>query len=348
MRRILSLDDAIVMRMMNRQFTLANHPMDSFVNGKTIRSSGPIKVIGVGGCGINMAQHLIKTDVNEVDVLCANTDIESLLKMPPRQRIQLGTSGLGSRRNRERARMSALPSLDLVRQAISGTRILFIAAGMGGGTGSAVAPLIAQLAREMGIVTVGVVVTPFKFEGTRSRTNSELALTQMDTCTNMLIVVSNERILEVLDDRVSQEQAFSVVNDVLKNAVHALTAIYAVFPTSSEASDDVSKTWVSGRALAAMATATGPHRVSNAVKRSFECALLEDRDLRTAKMIVVVLISAKGSLLPHEISHARNVVLDHVSADTNFALRLDCDNTLEDQVRAAILVTGIEPCTARS
>ncbi len=178
-----------------------------------------IKVIGVGGGGSNAVDHMIRCQVQGVEFICANTDAQALNKTAAHRTIQLGQSGLGAGSKPEKGRIAAEMAESDIRAAIEGAHMLFITAGMGGGTGTGAAPLIAKLAKEMGILTVGVVTKPFDWEGKRRTDNAEAGLSELEANVDSLIVVLNDKLLEVMVDDVSQDEAFAEANDVLKNAV---------------------------------------------------------------------------------------------------------------------------------
>ncbi|MDP2021997.1 MAG: cell division protein FtsZ, partial [Hydrogenophaga sp.] len=173
-----------------------------------------IKVIGVGGGGGNAVEHMITRGVQGVEFICANTDAQALARSATSRTIQLGTSGLGAGSKPEKGRDAAELAIDEIRSAIEGAHMLFITAGMGGGTGTGAAPVIARVAKEMGILTVGVVTKPFDWEGGRRMTNADSGLAELEANVDSLIVILNEKLLEVLGDDVTQDEAFAHANDV--------------------------------------------------------------------------------------------------------------------------------------
>ena len=187
-----------------------------------------IKVIGVGGGGGNAVEHMIQTAVGGVEFICANTDAQALSRSTAHKTIQLGGTGLGAGSKPDKGREAAEQAEADIRTAIDGAHMLFITAGMGGGTGTGAAPIIAKVAKEMGILTVGVVTKPFDFEGGRRMSNADAGLQELEANVDSLIVVLNEKLLEVLGDDVSQDEAFAHANDVLKNAVGGIAEIINV------------------------------------------------------------------------------------------------------------------------
>ena len=184
-----------------------------------------IKVIGVGGGGGNAVEHMLNEGVQGVEFVCANTDAQALNRSGATQIIQLGGKGLGAGGKPEVGRAAAEEAIEEIKAAISGANMLFITAGMGGGTGTGAAPVIARVAKEMGILTVGVVTKPFEFEGNRRMKSADAGVQELEANVDSLIVVLNEKLLEVLGDDVTQDQAFAYANDVLKNAVGGISDI---------------------------------------------------------------------------------------------------------------------------
>ena len=184
-----------------------------------------IKVIGVGGGGGNAVEHMIARQVQGVEFICANTDAQALSRSSASRTIQLGNTGLGAGSKPEKARDAAELAVDEIRSAIDGAHMLFITAGMGGGTGTGAAPVIARVAKEMGILTVGVVTKPFDWEGGRRMSNADSGLAELEANVDSLIVVLNEKLLDVLGEDITQDEAFAHANDVLKNAVGGIAEI---------------------------------------------------------------------------------------------------------------------------
>jgi cell division protein FtsZ len=236
-------------------------------------------VIGVGRCGRNAVEHLIKSGVTGVECIFANADGDAVN-----------------------------PALHEMVAAISGAKVLFIVAGLGGHTGGAYANLIASAAREMGIHTFGVVFTPFEFEGQRRIARAVASLRLLNESLNMMTVVSNDRLL-ALGENVSQEAAFSMANEVLINAVRGMVDIAAEQPrlTTSEGFFRVLRT--PGRALIGCVSAVGPFRAGIAIARALECPLVAEQDLFNAKAVLILLVAAEKSLELGEFLHARNIIL---------------------------------------
>jgi cell division protein FtsZ len=184
-----------------------------------------IKVIGVGGGGGNAVEHMLEGRMNGVEFIAANTDAQALASSRADHIVQLGESGLGAGAKPEVGKTTAEASTERIREVIEGADLLFITAGMGGGTGTGAAPVIAKVAKDMGILTVGVVTKPFDFEGSRRTKIADTGLAELEASVDSLIVVLNDRLLDVLGDDATQEQAFSYGNDVLKNAVGGISDV---------------------------------------------------------------------------------------------------------------------------
>ncbi|MFN8894278.1 MAG: cell division protein FtsZ, partial [Betaproteobacteria bacterium] len=226
-----------------------------------------IKVIGVGGGGGNAVEHMISQGVQGVEFICANTDAQALHRSSAGTLVQLGTTGLGAGSKPEMGRVSAEEAESRIREAIAGAHMLFITAGMGGGTGTGAAPVIARVAKEMGILTVGVVTKPFEFEGRRRGKQADDGVAELEANVDSLIVVLNEKLLEVMGDDVTQEQAFAHANDVLKNAVGGISDIIHIPGLVNVDFEDV-KTVMSepGKAMMGTAVAGGPDRAAKAAE----------------------------------------------------------------------------------
>src|SRR5256885_6425871 len=219
-----------------------------------------IKVIGVGGGGGNAVHHMIAQGVQGVEFICANTDAQALNRSASHQLIQLGSTGLGAGAKPEAGREPGEEAVDRIRQSIHGANMLFITAGMGGGTGTGAAPVIARVAKEMGILTVGVVTKPFDFEGARRMKAADAGLAELEANVDSLIVILNEKLLDVLGDDVTQDQAFAHANDVLKNAVGGISDIIHIPGLVNVDFEDV-KTVMSepGKAMMGTAGRNPPH-----------------------------------------------------------------------------------------
>jgi len=301
-----------------------------------------IKVIGVGGGGGNAVEHMISTRVQGVEFICANTDAQALSRGAAHKVIQLGTSGLGAGSKPDKGREAAELAEADIRAAIDGAHMLFITAGMGGGTGTGAAPVIARVAKEMGILTVGVVTKPFDFEGGRRMANADAGLAELEANVDSLIVVLNEKLLEVLGDDVTQDEAFAHANDVLKNAVGGIAEIINVPGHVNVDFEDVRTVMGEpGKAMMGTAKASGPDRARIAAEQAVACPLLEGIDLSGAKGVLVLISAAKGSLKLSESKQAMNTIRAYASPDAHVIYGTAYDEELGEDIRVTVVATGL-------
>ena len=301
-----------------------------------------IKVIGVGGGGGNAVEHMILSSVDNVEFICANTDAQALSRSSAHKTIQLGATGLGAGSKPDKGREAAEMAEADIRDAIQGAHMLFITAGMGGGTGTGAAPIIARVAKDMGILTVGVVTKPFDFEGGRRMANADVGLTELEANVDSLIVVLNEKLLEVLGDDVSQEEAFAQANDVLKNAVGGIAEIINVPGHVNVDFEDVRTVMGEpGKAMMGTAMAKGPDRARIAAEQAVACPLLEGIDLSGAKGVLVLITAAKGSLKLSESKLAMNTIRAFASPDAHVIYGTANDDSLGEEIRVTVVATGL-------
>jgi cell division protein FtsZ len=301
-----------------------------------------IKVIGVGGGGGNAVEHMIQMGVQGVEFICANTDAQVLNGHGAHCVIPLGRTGLGAGGMPERGRESAELAIDDIRAAISGAHMLFITAGMGGGTGTGAAPVIARVAREMGILTVGVVTKPFEFEGNKRMKNAEAGMAELEANVDSLIVVLNQKLQEVLGDDATEEEAFASANDVLKNAVGGIAEIINVKGHVNVDFEDVRTVMGEpGKAMMGTAQATGPDRARIAAEQAVACPLLEGVDLSGARGVLVLISAAKGSLKLRESSLAMNTIRNFASEDATVIYGTAQDDSLGESIRVTVIATGL-------
>lgn len=307
-----------------------------------------IKVIGVGGGGGNAVDHMINEGVQGVEFICANTDAQALHRSRANQLIQLGTTGLGAGSKPVAGQAAAEEAVDRIRQSIEGANMIFLTAGMGGGTGTGAAPVIARVAKEMGILTVGVVTKPFEFEGGRRMKQAEAGLQELEANVDSLIVVLNEKLLEVLGDDVAQEEAFKEANDVLKNAVGGIADIIHVDASINVDFEDV-KTVMSepGKAMMGTAIAAGPDRANKAADLAVACPLLEGVDLSGARGVLVLIAASKASLKLSESRNAMNTIRRYAAEDAHVIFGAAYDESLGDKLRVTVIATGLAPAQKR-
>jgi len=301
-----------------------------------------IKVIGVGGGGGNAVEHMIQRRVQGVEFVCANTDAQALSRSAAHRTIQLGQSGLGAGSKPDKGREAAELAVDDIRDAIAGSHMLFITAGMGGGTGTGAAPVIARVAKEMGILTVGVVTKPFDWEGRRRMTNADDGLAELEANVDSLIVVLNEKLLDVLGEEITQDEAFAHANDVLKNAVGGIAEIINEYGEVNVDFEDVRTVMGEpGKAMMGTAVASGPDRARIAAEQAVACPLLEGVDLSGAKGVLVLVTAAKGSLKLSESRLAMTTINAYASPDAHVIYGAAYDDTLGDNIRVTVVATGL-------
>jgi cell division protein FtsZ len=307
-----------------------------------------IKVMGVGGGGGNAVEHMISRAVTGVEFICANTDAQALNRSSAHNVIQLGHSGLGAGAKPEAGKLAAEEAIDRIREAIDGAHMLFLTAGMGGGTGTGAAPVIARIAKEMGILTVGVVTKPFDFEGNRRMKSAEIGVAELEANVDSLIVVLNEKLLEVLGDDVTQEDAFAHANDVLRNAVGGISDVIHVPGLVNVDFEDV-KTVMSepGKAMMGTAQAGGPDRATKAAEMAVACPLLEGIDLSGARGVLVLIAAAKSNFKLSESRNAMNTIRRYAADDAHVIYGTAYDDTLGDQLRVTVIATGLSPASRR-
>jgi cell division protein FtsZ len=301
-----------------------------------------IKVIGVGGGGSNAVEHMIQSRVQGVEFICANTDAQALARSSAHRLIQLGRTGLGAGSKPDKGREAALMAEADIREAIQGAHMLFITAGMGGGTGTGAAPVIAKMAKEMGILTVGVVTKPFEWEGGRRMANAEEGLAELEQSVDSLIVVLNDKLHEELGEDVTQDEAFAAANDVLKNAVGGIAEIINVEALVNVDFEDVRTVMGEpGKAMMGTAVASGPDRARIAAEQAVACPLLEGVDMRGAKGVLVLISAAKGSLKLAESKLAMNTIRAFAAPDAHVIYGTAYDESLGDALRVTVVATGL-------
>jgi cell division protein FtsZ len=301
-----------------------------------------IKVIGVGGGGGNAVEHMIAQGVQGVDFICANTDAQALNRSGAGALVQLGATGLGAGSKPDVGRVSAEEAEERIRAAITGANMLFITAGMGGGTGTGAAPVIARIAKDMGILTVGVVTKPFEFEGKRRSKQADDGVAELEANVDSLIVVLNEKLLEVMGDDVTQEEAFAHANDVLKNAVGGISDIIHIPGLVNVDFEDV-KTVMSepGKAMMGTATASGTNRATKAAEAAVACPLLEGIDLSGARGVLVLIAASKAEFKLSESRNAMNTIRRYAAEDAHVIYGTAYDESLGDQLRVTVIATGL-------
>jgi cell division protein FtsZ len=309
-----------------------------------IPQSAVIKVIGVGGGGGNAVHHMISNQVDGVDFICANTDSQALSNLKAKTVLQMGTSitrGLGAGANPEIGRQAALEDREQIADILSGADMVFITAGMGGGTGTGAAPIVAEVAREMGILTVAVVTRPFPFEGKKRSSIAEQGIERLSASVDSLITIPNEKLLEVLGKEASLLEAFKAANDVLLGAVKGIADLI-MHPGMINVDFADVKTVMSEMGMAMMGTgfASGEDRAREAAESAIRSPLLEDVNLQGARGILVN-ITAGENLSLGEFSEVGDTVEEFASDDATVVVGTVIDPTLGDEMRVTVVATGL-------
>jgi cell division protein FtsZ len=310
-----------------------------------------IKVIGVGGGGGNAVGHMVNASIDGVEFICANTDAQALKSSGARTTLQLGasvTKGLGAGANPELGRQAALEDRERIVEILDGADMVFITCGMGGGTGTGAAPVVAQLAKEMNVLTVAVVTKPFPFEGRRRMQVALKGIEDLSQYVDSLITVPNEKLLTVLGREVTLLNAFKAANDVLQGAVQGIADLITRPGLINVDFADV-RTVMSEMGMAMMGTGTarGDDRAQAAAESAINNPLLEDVNLSGACGILVN-VTAGPNLTMREFDEIGRVVHDFASEDATVVLGTALDPEMQDDVRVTVVATGLNRAAARA
>jgi len=317
----------------------------------TQSQSAVIKVIGVGGGGGNAVEHMVQANLEGVDFICVNTDAQALKNSSAKTAIQIGndiTKGLGAGANPEIGRESALEDRERIQELLSGTDMVFITAGMGGGTGTGGAPIVAQIAKEMGILTVAVVTRPFKFEGNKRITIATDGIDELKGYVDSLITIPNEKLLSVLGKNVSLLDAFKAGNDVLLGAVQGIAELITCPGLINVDFADV-RTVMSemGMAMMGSGTASGEDRAREAAEAAIASPLLEDINLSGARGILVN-VTAGMDMSIGEFEEVGNTVKEFASDDATVVVGTVIDPEMSGELRVTVVATGLGRETSRT
>jgi cell division protein FtsZ len=310
--------------------------VDQDTAGKTI-----IKVVGVGGAGGNAVQHMIRRGVDGVEFICMNTDAGALQRSAASINLQLGSSGLGAGAKPEIGAASAQEARARIADSLQGAHMVFITAGMGGGTGTGAAPIVAQVAKEMGILTVGVISKPFDFEGVKRLKVAEDGAHELEAHVDSLIVVLNEKLFEVMGEDAEFDKAFACADDVLHNAVSGIAEIINVQGLINVDFEDV-KTVMGeqGKAMMGTATVSGMDRARLAAEAAVASPLLEGVDLSGARGVLVN-ITASRSLKLSETREVMAAIRGYAADDATVIFGTVYDDSLGDALRVTVVATGL-------
>ena len=300
-----------------------------------------IKVVGVGGAGGNAVAHMIRNGVQGVDFICCNTDSQALAATMAPVQIRLGRTGLGAGAKPDQGRAAAETAREEIRAALNGANMVFITAGMGGGTGTGASPIVAEVAKELGILTVGVVTKPFSFEGGRRLKMSEDGIEELSKHVHSLIVVLNENLYELMDEDATQEDCFKSADDVLYNACAGIAEIINVEGNINVDFEDV-KTIMGeqGKAMMGTAVASGQDRAIKAAQQAVSCPLLEGIDLQGARGVLVN-ITASRSLKMRETREIMDHIRSFAADDATVIFGTAYDEAMGDSLRVTVVATGL-------
>ena len=305
------------------------------------KKSTVIKVVGVGGAGGNAVSHMIRAGVKGLDFICCNTDAQALAATNAPVQIRLGSSGLGAGAKPDQGRAAAESAREEIRAALAGAHMVFITAGMGGGTGTGAGPIVAEVAKDLGILTVGVVTKPFSFEGSRRMKMSEEGIEELSKHVHSLIVVLNENLYELMDEDATQADCFKAADDVLHNACAGIAEIINVEGNVNVDFQDV-KTIMGeqGQAMMGTAIASGPDRAKIAAEQAVACPLLEGVDLNGVRGVLVN-ITASSSLKMKETRAVMDHIQSFASADATVIFGTAYDDSMGDNLRVTVVATGL-------
>ena len=309
-----------------------------------------IKVIGVGGGGSNAVNRMIRAKVEGVEFIAANTDQQALQLSSAPVKLQLGaklTKGLGAGANPDIGRKAALEDTEKIIEILEGADMVFVTAGLGGGTGSGAAPVVASLASELGALSVAVVTKPFHFEGKRRMVQAEQALSELVGCLDTVIVIPNERLISTIEKGTSFFEAFRIADDVLRQAVQGISDIITIPGIINRDFADV-KTILKGMGYAVMGTAmaSGPDRAVEAANRAINSPLLEDNCIQGAHGILIN-ISGSSSMSLHEVNEASLVIQKAAHENANIIFGAVQEESLKDQVKITVIAAGFKEAPAR-
>jgi cell division protein FtsZ len=307
-----------------------------------------IKVIGVGGGGGNAVNRMIQAGIKGIEFLVANTDVQAMRAALAPAKIQIGaklTKGLGAGANPEVGKQAALEDTDRILEALSGADMIFITTGMGGGTGTGAAPIIASLAAELGALTVAVVTKPFGFEGKRRRVQAEQGIRSLRDTVDTLITIPNERLLNFVERGTSLGDAFKMADDILRQAVQGIADLITVPGEINLDFADV-KTIMHGMGMALMGTgvSSGEHRAVEAAQRAISSPLLEEASIEGAKGVLINITGGTDMTL-FEVHEAASIIQEAADEEANIIFGTVIDPKMKDEVKVTVIATGFDAAT---
>ena len=307
-----------------------------------------IKVIGVGGGGGNAVNRMIQAGIKGIEFLVANTDVQAMRTALAPTKLQIGaklTKGLGAGANPDIGKQAALEDTERILEALSGADMIFITTGMGGGTGTGAAPIIASLAAELGALTVAVVTKPFNFEGKRRRVQAEQGIRQLRDSVDTLITIPNERLLNFVDRATSLGEAFKIADDILRQAVQGIADLITVPGEINLDFADV-KTIMHGMGMALMGTgvSSGEHRAVEAAQRAISSPLLEEASIEGAKGVLINVTGGPDMTL-FEVHEAASIIQEAADEEANIIFGTVIDPRMKDEVKVTVIATGFDAAT---
>ena len=310
----------------------------------TVNQEASIKVIGIGGGGGNAVSHMVTKGIQGVEFICANTDTQDLRNTKAETQLQIGineTQGLGSGSKPEIGRASAEEDRERIASVIDGANMLFIAAGLGGGTGTGASPVVAEIAQEKGILTVAVVNTPFTWEGEKRKENAERGIDDLERFVDSLIVIPNDK-LQTLGNRATVIGGFAAANNVLSNSVQGIAELITIPGHVNLDFADVKTVMAeTGRGIIGMGTASGQDRGREAIEAAIQSPLLEDFKLEGAKGILIN-VTAGVDLTGDEFEEIGEIVTGYASEDSEIITGFVVDDSLQDSIRVTVVLTGLD------
>jgi cell division protein FtsZ len=310
-----------------------------------VRAGARIKVVGVGGGGSNAVNRMVRSGLSGVEFIVANTDLQALQQSPASTKIQIGgklTKGLGAGADPNVGRNAALEDTDKLIEVLDGADMVFVTTGLGGGTGTGAAPVIASLATELGALTIAVVTKPFKFEGKRRASQAERGLSDLREAVDTVITIPNERLLATIDRRTPLPEAFAAADDILRQAIQGISDLILVPGLINLDFADV-KTIMSGMGLAIMGTgiAEGEDRAMQAANRAISSPLLEDASVRGARGVIINVTGGTDISLT-EVSEASSIIQEAAHEDANIIFGAVVDPTMAGTIKITVIATGFD------
>ncbi|MEE0776473.1 MAG: cell division protein FtsZ [Bacillota bacterium] len=304
-----------------------------------------IRVVGVGGGGNNAIDHMINCEVSGVEFIAVNTDLQVLKKSLAGEKLQIGaklTRGLGSGGNPEMGRKSAEESREDLKEILAGSDMVFVTAGMGGGTGTGAAPIVASVARELGALTVGVVTRPFSFEGRRRAQQAEYGIAELKDQVDALITIPNDKLLQIIDSRTPMTESFGIVNDILHQGIQSITDLIGMPALINLDFNDVKSVMKdAGSALMGIDIARGENRAVDAANAAISSPLLESSSINGAQGVILNITGSPNMSL-FEVNEAAKIVEEAADKDANIIFGAAVDDSLDDEVRVIVIATGFD------